>query len=144
MEGILLPVSASEYLVHRSIVDWLNDEDILYFHIPNGELRNKRTGSKLKKLGVLAGVPDLQLFMASKAGSSLFIEVKRNTKAAKLSKNQLAVMSALERHNHRCAVAQSLSDAKLIIELYQNSQSPDSFGAHFNNFQLKYRTMNEC
>jgi len=32
---------------------------VTFFHVPNGEVRDKRTAAKLKAMGVLAGVADL-------------------------------------------------------------------------------------
>ncbi len=33
--------------------------DVLFFHVPNGELRDKRAAAKLKAMGTLPGVADL-------------------------------------------------------------------------------------
>jgi hypothetical protein len=33
--------------------------DVVFFHVPNGELRDQRTGAKLKAMGELPGVSDL-------------------------------------------------------------------------------------
>jgi len=46
------------------------------FAIPNGGLRNIRTAVRLKKEGVLAGVPDLFLPVARGKFHGLFIELK--------------------------------------------------------------------
>ena len=41
---------------------WCLRENVCWFHVPNGEIRNKRTAAKLKAMGVQPGVADL-LFM---------------------------------------------------------------------------------
>ena len=46
------------------------------FAIPNGGIRNIRTAVRLKKEGVLAGVPDLFLPVARGKFNGLFIELK--------------------------------------------------------------------
>lgn len=51
-----------------------------FFHVANGELRNKRTAAKLRAMGVKSGVHDL-IFLG-RGGKAIFIELKRkgNTK----------------------------------------------------------------
>lgn len=46
------------------------------FHIPNGGVRNKATGGKLKAAGVKAGVPDICLPLPCKRYAGLYIELK--------------------------------------------------------------------
>ena len=47
---------------------------VIWFHPPNGEVRSKPTGARLKKMGVLRGVPDLVFVLPG--GASAFIELK--------------------------------------------------------------------
>lgn len=52
----------SELQIHISIVDYLRrmaKPDIQWFHLANGEERTKRTGAKLKAMGLKPGAPDL-------------------------------------------------------------------------------------
>ena len=54
---------ASELSFHIPLVSmlrWAMRPDVLWWHTPNGELRDKRAAAKLKAMGTLAGVPDLQ------------------------------------------------------------------------------------
>jgi len=48
----------------------------LLHHIPNGGLRDKREGARLKASGVIAGVCDLFLPMARRGAHGLYIEMK--------------------------------------------------------------------
>jgi hypothetical protein len=52
----------SELQIQISLVAQLRlicRRDVVYFHVPNGELRDKRTAAKLKAMGELPGVADL-------------------------------------------------------------------------------------
>ena len=40
---------------------------LFWFHPPNGEKRSPRTGARLKRMGVVAGVPDLVLIWQKRA-----------------------------------------------------------------------------
>lgn len=46
---------------------------VVYFHVPNAGLRKPRTGAKLKRLGMLAGVSDLIILCPRRA---CFLELK--------------------------------------------------------------------
>jgi len=63
--------------------------NLLLFHIPNGEYRNKQTAARLKKMGVLPGVPDLFI-----PKYRIFIEMK-NSVGGKLSKSQKEMIEML-------------------------------------------------
>ena len=49
------------------------------FHVPNGGSRNVIEAAKLKRMGVLAGVPDIHLPVPSKGFNALYIELKTAT-----------------------------------------------------------------
>lgn len=52
----------SETSLHLEVVRFLRvawPSDLMFWHTPNGGLRNKAEAGKLKAMGVLAGVPDL-------------------------------------------------------------------------------------
>jgi|SRR5215475_10020537 len=54
---------ATELSFHIPLVAmlrWALRPDVLFWHTPNGELRDKRAAAKLKAMGVLPGVADLQ------------------------------------------------------------------------------------
>jgi hypothetical protein len=43
-----------------SMLRWCLRPDVLFWHTPNGELRDLRTAAKVKAMGALPGVSDLQ------------------------------------------------------------------------------------
>lgn len=72
------PRKLSEDKIHFFAVDLLRfhkRDGVMFFHVPNGESRSKRTGAKLKRMGVLPGVADLCIvFPGGRVG---FLELKR-------------------------------------------------------------------
>lgn len=65
----------SELSEHLALVSWLRRvaPDAKWFHPPNGEKRSHSVASKLRAMGVSAGVPDLVMLEPKK----LVIELKR-------------------------------------------------------------------
>ena len=78
----------AETPVHIAIVEYLRAvlPGALVIHIPNGGKRGKREAAELKRMGVVAGVPDLVILL--NGGAVLFLEVK--SKKGKLSPDQEA------------------------------------------------------
>lgn len=70
----------SEFDVHRFAVQLLNlkgVKNLIFFHVPNGEQRSKRTGARLKAMGVVRGVSDLVLIIPSQPTPRVvFLEIK--------------------------------------------------------------------
>lgn len=62
--------------IQAAIVQWIRTvaPDLIVFHPANGGLRTKREASKLKWLGVLAGVADIVII--EEPGLLYFLEVK--------------------------------------------------------------------
>ena len=79
-------------------------------HSPNGGKRNLREAVRLKAQGVLAGMPDLFLFVARHGFNSLFIEMK--SPKGRLSENQKIVIARLVEQGHRVTVCNSFESAK--------------------------------
>src|SRR5262245_46709672 len=80
-----------------TMLRWALRPDVIVFHCPNGELRDKRAASKLRALGTLPGVPDLifcwcEVMPDDPGGGKqfcvLFLELKRP--GGKLSTEQAA------------------------------------------------------
>ena len=70
--------AAKEIMLHIAVAKLLRDHclpDWVWFHVPNGELRDVRTAAKLKRMGVKPGIPDFAL--VSPYGSVRFLELKR-------------------------------------------------------------------
>ena len=71
-------------------------------HIPNGGSRNVIEAAKFKKMGVKAGVPDLQLLVPNSLIHGLWIELK--SKKGKLQPSQRLMMQRLEEQGYLCKV----------------------------------------
>jgi hypothetical protein len=72
------PSRPKEHVLHMATAKLLREHCLpewIWFHVPNGELRDARIGAKLKALGVRAGVADIVL--VSPYGSVNFLELKR-------------------------------------------------------------------
>ena len=104
-----------EDTIQRCVVIWCKQNvNPLYhdiFHIPNGELRDKMTAIKLKRMGVKAGVPDLELPLPE--GRVLWLEIK--TKKGRLSMVQKAVIAKLKAKGHLVEVAYGYDHAIEIL-----------------------------
>jgi hypothetical protein len=86
---------------------------IQWWHTPNGEVRSARTGAKLKRMGVKAGIPDFLLY-DTQSGYLYCIEVK--TKVGALSAQQKAWKAQFDRSpTGRYAVVRSTEEANQVI-----------------------------
>jgi hypothetical protein len=75
--------------LQRSVVDFLEialPVDGVCFAVPNGGMRSKRAAARLRGMGVVAGVPDLEVIYRARA---IFIELK--TKQGTRSSEQRAM-----------------------------------------------------
>jgi len=77
-----IQLTGSEDAEQEKVVCWAKlmsnaypDLELLY-HVPNGGSRNKAEASKLKRMGVRAGVPDLVLPVPRAGYAGLYIELK--------------------------------------------------------------------
>lgn len=74
--------SVSESQEQQALVKWFRLQYpqfiSLFFHIPNGGLRNVKTAARLKSEGVMPGVADLFLAIPRCNCHGLFIEMKRS------------------------------------------------------------------
>lgn len=85
-------------------------------HIPNGGSRNVIEAAKFKKMGVKAGVPDLQLLVPNGLIHGLWIELK--SKAGKLQPSQRLMMQRLEEQGYMCKVCFGADEAIQEIKKY--------------------------
>ena len=93
----------------------------MVWHVPNGGHRNAREGGELKKDGVLAGVPDLEV--ASPGNRTFRIEVKKPD--GTLSPEQIAIHKRLKQNGHEVYVMRSLQEALEFIEREKPKTVPD-------------------
>lgn len=85
--------------------------DICWYHVPNGEKRSKKTGARLKRMGVRAGVADL---MFTTGGRSVAIELK--TEIGVVSKDQEEFAIDLTRAGGEWYVAYGLDQALAVLQ----------------------------
>jgi len=88
----------------------------LLFAIPNGGKRNLQVAIKLKREGVLSGVPDLMFAKPTKTYSGLFIEMKFGKN--KPTENQIYQMELFRQNGYMCEVCYSFDDFEKIIKKY--------------------------
>lgn len=112
----MINLNLTEFEIQKSIVRYLELRKILYFAIPNGELRSKATGAKLKRMGVKAGVPDLFICHPSRDSYGLFLEIKSSS--GRLSQQQTVWFDELEARNYRVEIVRSLDEAIEIVRAY--------------------------
>lgn len=114
----------SEHQIQASLIAWcrlnplkLPHLDLIYA-IPNGGLRNIKTAIKLKREGVLQGIPDLHLPVPRKPYHSLYLETK--TIKTYPSKEQKEISEKLLQLGHQYHIYRCLDDAIEFIEQYYN------------------------
>lgn len=99
---------ANEESLQRAVVQLLTlclPDNVVWFHVPNGEYRSKRTAGRLKAMGVRAGVADLAFVIVGKAA---FIELKAPRKYQ--SKVQREFQANIEKAGGLYAVCRSMDD----------------------------------
>ena len=111
-----------EHDMQVALFQWAAFRDNLYpelkllFAIPNGGKRDARTGARLKKEGVKAGVPDLCLPVSKRNYNSLFIELKAGKN--KPSDKQLWWKKELMAAGNLCGTCYSWEEARDLIVKY--------------------------
>lgn len=103
----------SEFALHRYVVELLRlaaRPGVLWFHPPNGEYRSKRTGARLKAMGVIAGVADIVLVID---GTAHFLELK--TQGGRQSAEQRAFELAAIKAHAPYEVARSPEHARSVL-----------------------------
>jgi hypothetical protein len=88
---------------------------VIWWHCPNGELRDKRHAAKLKAMGTLPGVADLQ-FVFPYAAPNLFLELK--ARGRKLTDDQQHFAKLMRANGHHYECADNVDDAIKILERY--------------------------
>jgi VRR-NUC domain len=108
----LRPKEIGLHIAVAAILRTQCEADWIWFHVPNGEVRDKRLAAKLKAMGVKPGIPDLVLL--SSYNSVRFLELKR--KGESLSEEQEEFRILCIRLGHPHAIARSVEDAVAILE----------------------------
>lgn len=84
--------------------------DVVWYAVPNGESRSARTGAKLKRMGVRAGVFDFALVLPG--GQAAFLELK--TSKGRLSSAQKVFQGNAQRAGALTAVCAN-ADAVMAV-----------------------------
>jgi hypothetical protein len=87
---------------------------VMYFHVPNGEERNKAIAAKLKAMGTLPGVADLIFIWMTDRIKILFLELKRRNKP--LSPEQYAFALKIREAGAIYDMADSVAGAIEILQ----------------------------
>lgn len=84
---------------------------VCWWHTPNGELRDGKTGARLKQIGVRPGVPDLAIVVDGR-----FHAIELKTEAGRMSSAQRVFAEELERAGGVFHVARGLDRAVKILK----------------------------
>lgn len=109
----------NEHNLQCNCVAWFRIQypNALIFHIPNGERRDAVAGARLKRAGVVAGVPDLCIPINNGKYGALYIEMKDGT-SGKVSPKQKEVIDALRKGGQCVSVARSFEEFVDIVRAY--------------------------
>lgn len=89
----------------------------LLYAIPNGGHRHKATAVRLKREGVMSGIPDVHLPIPRGRYGSLYIELKRQ-RGGVLSQNQKKVIEMLQNAGNRVEICAGCAPAIAVIKDY--------------------------
>ena len=112
----------TEYQIHVTIMDWVRANQAqmpwlkLAFHCPNGELRNAVVAKRLKRMGVLPGIPDIMIPVDNGVFNGLGIEVK--AKEGRLSPAQREVIDLLRAADWIVELVRSPDEGIAVITRY--------------------------
>ena len=122
-----LPVP-TESEEQQALFEWINfnkghyPELKLMYHTPNEGKRSVSTGAKMKREGLVSGVPDIHLPVAKGKYHSLYIELKR-VKHSKISKEQEAFIRLLNMYDNFAIICYGWEQAIKVIEWYLKGAS---------------------
>lgn len=110
----------NEHQEQVAVINWFRHQHRQYasylFAIPNGGVRNIGTAVKLKKEGVMAGVPDLFLMIPMNGYHGLWIEMK--VKSGRVSDSQKEFMGAATLMGYPAVICYGFDEAKNAINNY--------------------------
>ena len=123
-DAIQKNITPSEHAEQVGFVRWIKKRypGLLIFAIPNGGIRNIRTGKKLKDEGVTRGIPDLMI-----PALKMFIEMKRS-KGGVVSPHQKKIMEYLKRVGYTCYVCNGAEDASRKVLKFLEEREKKSIG----------------
>jgi len=92
-----------------------------WFHVPNGGSRNVVEATKLKRMGVKRGVPDIWVVIPKKGFSGLIIELKRQ-KGGSVSTEQKRWIEYLRNAGYSVHVCKGAGPAVEVVNWYLGLQ----------------------
>jgi hypothetical protein len=105
------------------LVTWLQKQGIKFYAIPNGGKRSLMEAVKLKRMGTIAGVPDICIPIPSGMYHGLYIELKRQ-KGGKVSPEQYDWLAFLTEKGYYAQVAKGFDEAKEMVMHYFSFTKP--------------------
>ena len=113
-----------EHNTQKAFFKWLTLRHPFYrrltFAIPNGGKRDLITATRLKEVGVTAGVPDVFFSLPNDTYHGLYIEFKDGRN--KLTKPQAQMKLVLENAGYRHEICYDWEEAKKAFERYVNGR----------------------
>jgi hypothetical protein len=117
-----------------NMVDGRHKELRLLYHCPNGGTRDMREAAKLKRMGVIPGVPDLHLPVARAGYIGLYIEMKYGDN--RITREQKEFMKAAAAEENYCVACYTAEDAiNVIIDYLNNMRAYDNLAIIKNGVQ---------
>jgi len=107
------PIERQVHILLADTLRWSISPGWVWFHCPNGELRNDATGALLKRMGVLPGVSDF-ILIGPPHGRVHVLELKR--KGRKPNNDQELFMAAVTMTGGAAAWADNSKDAIEILK----------------------------
>ena len=109
----------SEETQQIEFVNWVHREYPLAWpdlhHSPNGGLRSRLAGHKMKMMGTRRGFPDLVLYQKRGGFVGLVIEMKK-AKGGRVDAEQVRWEKVLSECGYKCHVAYGQDQAKIFFE----------------------------
>lgn len=110
-----------EYREQCIFVSYLEKQNILHYAVPNGGLKSMEEGSKLKRMGVKSGVPDICVPILRSTYGGLYIELKRK-KGGVISDNQKKWLKLLQNSGQYVAICNGSDEAIKVVTDYLNGR----------------------
>ena len=96
---------------------WMTNQNIIFYHVPNGGYRDYREAAKFKRMGVKPGVPDICIPIARKGFHGLYIELKR-VSGGSLSETQRFWLEELKKQGYDVFIAKGANELINYVKNY--------------------------
>ena len=125
---------ASEFQIHAAIVTYLRQAarpDVQWWHTGNGEIRDERTGAKIKAMGLRPGAPDLTFRWRARWSLDCLTEcldMEIKTASGKQSNTQIEWQKAAQAVGAHYCIVRSLDEAIDVFERYGITRNRQAMG----------------